>query len=129
MDKATQRRIRSLASDVKKEFHIMEGGQDMADIIRRLGGTLKKQDGIYSGSAVIKNGDGFELVLSTFPDRRRENFAAALELGHLFLHMGYRISEGLWTAWPDHAPYRSGGDIEKEYQAIEFAEAFLAQTA
>lgn len=128
MDRATQRRIRSLAADVKKEFHLIEGDQDMAGIIRRLGGTLKKQDGIYSGSAVIKNKDGFELVISAFPDRRRENFAAALELGHLFLHMGYRISQNLWAAWPDHEPYRSGGDVEKEYQAIEFAEAFLAQT-
>lgn len=56
--------------------------------------------------------------------KKRRRFTIAHELGHLFLHMGYLINEELWRK-QDQNVYERSGSSEKEYQANEFAAAFL----
>ena len=114
MDHGTKVMIRQLAKDILKKYHISTPVQNMDDVVKRL----------YFESSVIKNGDGFDVIISAFSEHRRKNFAVALELGHLFLHMGYKTNKRIWDSYPDHTAY-SSDDVEKEWQAIEFADAFL----
>ena len=53
----------------------------------------------------------------------RRNFTIAHELGHLFLHMGYKINQEIWER--QEVTYFRKGDSEEEYEANEFAAAFL----
>ena len=46
------------------------------------------------------------------------------ELGHLFLHMGYKINPKLWNMQENATYYRSGSSL-LEYQAYQFAEALF----
>ena len=54
----------------------------------------------------------------------RIRFDIAHELGHLFLHMGYLTNAELWERQDENIYHRLGSS-EKEYQANEFAAAFL----
>lgn len=124
MDHGTKMMIRQLTEDIKKLYRIEAPIQNMDDVVKRLGGALHRCNKIYFESSVIKNGDGFDVIISAFSEHRRKNFAVALELGHLFLHMGYKTNKRIWDSYPDHTAY-SSDDVEKEWQAIEFADAFL----
>ncbi len=47
----------------------------------------------------------------------------AHELGHLFLHMGFRINDDKWNN--QMKGFYRNNDAETNYQANEFAKAFL----
>lgn len=53
----------------------------------------------------------------------RRNFMIAHELGHLFLHMGFRINDDKWNN--QMKGFYRNNDAETNYQANEFAKAFL----
>ena len=73
---------------------------------------------------LFRSGDGFRIIVSPYQDEKRERFTIAHELGHLFLHMGYRTNKELWARQENNIYHRIGSS-EKEYQANEFAAAFL----
>ena len=62
--------------------------------------------------------------VSPLQDEKRRRFTIAHELGHLFLHMGYLTNHELWEK-QENKVYQRIGNSEKEYQANEFAAAFL----
>lgn len=93
------------------------------EIVEKLGGTIQKE-AFFSDGAVEKEGNGFKIIVSPFQDEKRERFTIAHELGHLFLHMGYRTNNELWEKQENNIYHRIGNS-EKEYQANEFAAAFL----
>ena len=71
-----------------------------------------------------KNGDGFKIIVSSYQDEQRKRFAIAQELGHLFLHMGYKTNAEIWEKQADKVPFQEK-DPEKVRQANEFAAALL----
>ena len=123
MNNLTRRMINSLAEDILDIYEIPVPIQDMGEIVERLGGTIQREAS-FSDGTVERNGDGFKIILSLFQDEKRERFTIAHELGHLFLHMGYKINEKLWER-QDNNIYHRTGNSEREYQANEFAAAFL----
>ncbi|MCI9162180.1 MAG: ImmA/IrrE family metallo-endopeptidase [Lachnospiraceae bacterium] len=123
MDKSTRMMINSLTEDILKSFHIEVPIGDMDELIGRLGGNIQA-DSSYSDGAVEKVGNSFRILVSPFQDERRRRFTIAHELGHLFLHMGYMTNQELWER-QDESRYHRSGNSEKEYQANEFAAAFL----
>lgn len=123
MDNSTRRMINSLAEDILNIYNIPVPIQDIDEIVEKLGGTIQREVS-FSDGTVEKNGEGFRIILSPFQDEKRERFTIAHELGHLFLHMGYRTNEKLWERQSDNIYHRIGNS-EKEYQANEFAAAFL----
>lgn len=123
MDNSTRRMINSLAEDILSVYNISIPIQDINEIVEKLGGTIQRETS-FSDGAVEKDGEGFRIVLSPFQDEKRERFTIAHELGHLFLHMGYRTNEELWEKQKNNVYHRIGSS-EKEYQANEFAAAFL----
>ena len=123
MDISTRRMINSLAEDILNVYDISVPIQNIGDIVEILGGTIQKETS-FSDGAVEKEGDGFRIIVSPYQDEKRERFTIAHELGHLFLHMGYRTNKELWARQENNIYHRIGSS-EKEYQANEFAAAFL----
>ena len=123
MDNSTRRMINSLAEDVLSAYNIAVPIGNIDEIVEKLGGTIQKE-AFFSDGAVEKEGNGFKIIVSPFQDEKRERFTIAHELGHLFLHMGYRTNNELWEKQENNIYHRIGNS-EKEYQANEFAAAFL----
>ena len=78
----------------------------------------------FSYASLEKNGDGFKIIVSSYQDEQRKRFAIAQELGHLFLHMGYKTNAEIWEKQADKVPFQEK-DPEKVRQANEFAAALL----
>ena len=123
MDNSTRRMINSLAEDVLSAYNISVPIGNIDEIVEKLGGTIQKE-AFFSDGAVEKEGNGFKIIVSPFQDEKRERFTIAHELGHLFLHMGYRTNNELWEKQENNIYHRIGNS-EKEYQANEFVAAFL----
>ena len=123
MDNSTRRMINSLAEDVLSAYNISVPIGNIDEIVEKLGGTIQKE-AFFSDGAVEKEGNGFKIIVSPFQDEKRERFTIAHELGHLFLHMGYRTNNELWEKQENNIYHRIGNS-EKEYQANECAAAFL----
>lgn len=125
MDNATRTMINSLAQDILDSFCIKTPIKNIDAIVVLLGGSVQVEDSFTDGE-VVKEGNSFRISVSPFQDEKRRRFTIAHELGHLFLHMGYLVSEELWERQGDIAYHRMGNsNSEKEYQANEFAAAFL----
>ncbi len=123
MDIATRKMINSLTQDILTSFKIQVPIQNIDELVRLLGGSIQTDFGCTDG-AVMKEGDSFKILVSPFQDEKRRRFTVAHELGHLFLHMGYLTNEELWERQDENIYHRLGSS-EKEYQANEFAAAFL----
>ena len=115
MDNSTRRMINSLAEDVLSAYNISVPIGNIDEIVEKLGGTIQKE-AFFSDGAVEKEGNGFKIIVSPFQDEKRERFTIAHELGHLFLHMGYRTNNELWEKQENNIYHRIGNS-EKEYQA------------
>lgn len=120
MDIFAKRIINSLAEDVLNVYDILIPVQRINDVIEKLGGNIQNTSS-FSNGTIEKVGEGFIIFVPPTHDERRKRFAIAHELGHLFLHMGYKINCELWE---NNFEYRLE-TAEKEYQANEFAAAFL----
>lgn len=123
MDISTRRMINSLAEDILNIYNISVPIQNIGDIVEVLGGVIQKETS-FSDGTVKREGDGFRIIVFPYQDEKRERFTIAHELGHLFLHMGYRTNQELWEKQENNICYRIENS-EKEYQANEFAAAFL----
>ena len=92
-----------------------------------IGGTIEEKysfDDLCDGT-IIKDGENsFRIAISPYQNNQRRAFTIAHELGHLFLHMGYRTTPSLWKV-QDQRVFRRFGSSEQEYQANEFAAALL----
>ena len=123
MDNATRIMINSLTQDILTLFNIQIPIQDIDELVGMLGGSIQTDFSCTDGS-VVKEGESFRILISPFQDEKRRRFTIAHELGHLFLHMGFRTNSNQWNAQNDITYYRNGNS-ELEYQANEFAAAFL----
>lgn len=123
MDNSTRIMINSLTQDILNSFNIPIPIQDIDELVASLGGSIQT-DLSYTDGMVIKEGESFKILVSPFQDEKRRRFTIAHELGHLFLHMGYLTNDELWKHQNENVYHRLGSS-EKEYQANEFAAAFL----
>lgn len=114
--------IDSLTQDIIEAYTISIPLVDIDAFVEELGGKVIKETGISDGS-VQKTGDSFVIKVSSFQDERRRRFTIAHELGHLFLHMGFRTCDELWQSSKE--VYYREGTSEQEYQANEFAASLL----
>lgn len=97
MDKEFKILVNNLTQDVIDIFDIPVPVQDIRTVVKKLGGHVEECFSMdTTGSSVKREENGFVIVLSPFYSADKEKYAVAQELGHLFLHMGYRISPKLW---------------------------------
>ena len=127
MDSSTRNYINSLAERVINVYNIAIPITNIDDVVRTIGGTiveLNNFDDLCDGT-IIKDGENsFRIAISPYQSEQRRAFTIAHELGHLFLHMGYRTNPSLWKA-QDQRVFRRFGSSSQEYQANEFAAALL----
>lgn len=115
--------INNIAEDVIDTYDIHIPIHNINDVITALGGYLNESADICS-SDVMKWNDGFAICIPSSYSIERKQFAVAQELGHLFLHMGYKISPKLWGKQKNMVYYESKSPLE-EYRANDFADALL----
>lgn len=92
-----------------------------------LGGRVRELGSSGADGYIKKTGDrSFVIGLGSKPHRRKR-FTIAHELGHLFLHMGYIINPVKWSSVGTYmeSVHLRYGHSEEEYEANEFAGAFL----
>lgn len=127
MDSELRMLINNLTQDIIDAYHIQIPILDIDYVVtQQLGGRIEESPNIenMSDGSVRKEGNGFVIYVSPYQTTERRTFTIAHELGHLFLHMGYVINQELWER-PASETYYRFGDSLKEYQANEFAAAFL----
>lgn len=122
------RQVINEIAELVRKIYIVDGPvSDIDSVVSCMGGRIIEDLGIYdfSGGQIRKIGDSeFEIIVSPFRSLERRNFAIAHELGHLFLHMGFMTDSDKWRKQREEVYYRNGNS-ELEYQANEFAAAFL----
>ncbi len=126
MSTELSRLINSLTQDIITLYNIEIPIQDITDVVTVLGGSVVESPDIanMSDGSIRKQNNGFIIYVSPYQSAERKKFTIAHELGHLFLHMGYKINSELWNKQKNETYYRSGDSL-MEYQANEFAAALL----
>lgn len=122
-----RRVINEIAELVRKIYTVDGPVSDIDSVVSRMGGRVIENPNIYDFSdgqiRKISNSE-FEIIVSPFQSLERRNFAIAHELGHLFLHMDFMTDSDKLRKQSKEVYYRNGSS-ELEYQANEFAAAFL----
>lgn len=119
--------INEMAYLVRKIYNIDGPITDIDDIVNQMGGIIVEDSslgGLSDGRIRKLSENSFEIRVSPFQTEERRNFTIAHELGHLFLHMGFRTDEDRWRA-QNNVAYDRNGNSESEFQSNEFAAAFL----
>lgn len=124
MSDKIQQLINDLSADIIDIYDIHIPIRDINDVVTALGGYIEESTDICNSGGIKKQNDGFVIYIPSFYSADRKQFAVAQELGHLFLHMGYKISPKLWGKQKNMVYYESKYPLE-EYQANDFAEALL----
>ena len=126
MTETLRTKINELANTVLQCYEISTPITDIAKEIQKLGGTIKEDYklGIYDDGKIEKQDDSFAIITPANLSESSKNFTAAHELGHLFIHMGYKIGKELWESCKNGV-YNKHDTPELEFQANEFAAAFL----
>lgn len=133
MNPARRTQIERMAAIVRTNTDITAMPVDPAEVVKKLNGRVKDKWALAKGveALVQRIADGsdceFEIQISVTVHDNRRKFSIAHELGHLFLHMGYKTNP---TKWATVEPYLDGamfrqGHTEEEYEANEFAGALL----
>lgn len=127
MDILTQNYINELAQKIISIYNITIPIMDIERIVQQMGGKIEEKfnfDDICDGT-IRKNGtNSFYIAVTPFQELERRTFTIARELGHLFLHMGFRINNQLWEQQSETV-YRRFRLAEQEDQANEFATSLL----
>lgn len=120
-----RRLINELTQDIIEIYGIVIPISDIDEVVRTIGGIVRENELLseYSDGYIRKIDDRFEIVVSKQQPERRRNFTVAHELGHLFLHMGYKIDPNKWEQ--QQSTYYRKGNSDEEYEANEFAAALL----
>lgn len=127
MDLVTRNYINDLAQQVINAYSITIPITDIDEIVHRIGGTIEEKnnfDDLCDGTIIKDGHNSFRIAISPFQNAQRRSFTIAHELGHLFLHMGFRTNLDLWKT-QDQTVYRRFGSSAQEYQANEFAASLL----
>lgn len=122
-----RRIINDMAQSVRQIYEIDDVIKNIDEIVISMNGKIEEDSSMnaFSDGRIFKSGpDSFIISISPNQSKQRRNFTIAHELGHLFLHMGFQTNPLLWESQNNTRYYRSGKSRE-EYQANEFAAAFL----
>lgn len=128
MNEDTRKYINDLANAVITAYHIDIPIKDMEKVAKTIGAVIKYNPNFndFCDGTIKKTGDrSFEIQLSSSSNSKRNAFTIAHELGHLFLHMGYRTNLEVWKKQSLDKEYQRFGTSNQEYQANEFAGALL----
>lgn len=118
--------INELANDVIKMFQIKIPIMNIDHVVEILGGRVEenRDDFCQYGDSISKHGDSFVIRISPFCTQERRNLIIAYELGHLFLHMGYKTNLNIWESQKE-GKFMESMEAEQFRRANFFSYAFL----
>lgn len=117
--------INNVTQDIIDLYHIQIPIQNVTDVVTALGGRVEESVDIgNSDSGIKKQDNGFIIYVSPSQSPVRRRYTIAYELGHLFLHMGYKINQKLWNMQENATYYKADSSLQN-YQAYVFAEALF----
>lgn len=118
--------INELANDVIKMFQIEIPIKDIDHAVELLGGRVEenRDDFCQYGDSILKHRDSYVIRISPFCTQERRNLTIAYELGHLFLHMGYKTNHNIWEKQKE-GKFVESMDAEQFRRANFFSYAFL----
>lgn len=119
-------RINKLADSIREALELVLPPYEPKEAVHKLGGEIiyDIRDDIIDACIEKTEGQKFNIHLSDNKSSQRKRFTLAHELGHLFLHMGFIIDESKWSQ-KGLVFYRDNTSSKDEYEANEFAAAFL----
>lgn len=126
MNLNTRMMINKIADAIRKQYNVSTPIIDFKDLIEnKLNGELKEENFLpeFADARIEKKGDSFIISVLQNANESRKRFSIAHELGHLFIHMGYKISEETWENSDNVFNRLDSGELE--FQANEFAAALL----
>jgi Zn-dependent peptidase ImmA (M78 family) len=127
MDAERRGQIDRLADQIRTALELLRCPIDVEGAVNRLRGEIHTVPATDHEAKIRKQGQGFVIELAPTSSDERRRFNIAHELGHLFLHMGYKINPSKWNSVDEYldSPLYRFGFSEEEYEAHEFAGAFL----
>jgi len=125
------RRITEELSKRIREVLALDSPIDLKEAVIRLGGELIENNSLEGDveAKIICASEAekvnFKIIINNQKYSSRKKFKIAHEIGHLFLHMGYLTD--FWGEMNEYTDrdYSKVGFIMEEYEANEFAAAFL----
>ena len=121
----TKKMIKNIVADIYDIYGLESPITDIQKAIEKLGGELEISNKHKYRSCCKKSGNGFVIGVSSAYDKRRTRFSIAQELGHLFLHMGYRTNKALWNTNEENTWDSKCGNLEEVLDENMFAYEFL----
>lgn len=122
--------IEELASYIITSYGIAIPVGNIDSIVEKLGGKVTEWADLseyFSGAVRKVDNNSFEIILPEDLPLSRRNFLVAYELGHLFLHMGYKMDPLLWNNQTNDCPKIKNSS--EEWEAKAFAAALLMPKA
>jgi Zn-dependent peptidase ImmA (M78 family) len=123
----TKRQISSLAESIAVQLDY-QPGDDLADVIKKLGGKIRVEDTLFSdpeqsGSLFVNTTNDFTVVVPSHTCPSRDRFTIAHELGHYVVHYLWRCREHKLEPFRMKALRKDSDRVE--WEANWFAAAFL----
>lgn len=125
MTNETLRDIDYLAQKCIDKYNIKIPINDIDDVVSSLGGRIEDMliENLSDGYLQKIGSEHFVIFASPYRDKINRRFHIAQELGHLFMHMGFKTNEELWESQKSGVWYSDS--VECEEEATEFASALL----
>lgn len=121
--------IENIATDIAHMLKIQCPIENIDDIVNKLNGKIQKVSHIEEKGLYKINDEKFIIKMTPYDNNKQRTIQMAMQIGHLFLHMGYLINKDIWKRQHISKPYGyyiSHEDaITKEWQAYKFAQALL----
>lgn len=92
--------IDNLAEKIINAYNIQIPIIDMKEVIKSIGGRIMYKNNYYeliNGNIIKTHDRKFDILLPILNKNSNNNFTIAYNLGHIFLHMGYRTDFLLWN--------------------------------
>jgi Zn-dependent peptidase ImmA (M78 family) len=118
--------IEKLTENIR-EVYDLHSPLDFDSFIKELGGEYEEIDDWVQEEAVIEKTkeDSFIIRLQANKPERRKRFSIAHELGHLFIHMGYRLDDEKWQKFNIGEGFPRFGNSEQERETHYFAASLM----
>ena len=95
--------IDGLVEEIILEYKISIPIEDMSKVVNRIGGRVEyinNANHLINGT-IRKEKDSFVIYVESYKNCQQQNFSIAHDLGHVFIHMGYKIDSKLWSKYKD----------------------------